>query len=79
MISLELLKMTKISQKIINSIVQFVRMIIEIFWKHIIAFRCWFFVDDINVNDLRLNYDNKKVFLKCDYIFWSTFNDWTQY
>ena len=31
MISLELLKMTKLSQKIINSIAQFVKMIIEIF------------------------------------------------
>ena len=64
MISFKLLKMIKFSQKIINSIVQFVRMIIEIFWKHIIASRCWFFVDDINVDDSRSNYDNKEAFFK---------------
>ena len=56
--------MIKFSQKIINSIVQFVKMIIKIFWKHIIMFRCWFFVDDINVNDSRSNYDNKKTFFE---------------
>ena len=64
MISFEFLKMIKLSQKIINSIVQFVRMIIEILWKHIIAFRCWFFVDDINVDGSRSNYDNKKAFFE---------------
>ena len=58
----KLLKMIKLSQKIINSIIQFVRIIIEILWKHIIASRCWFFVDDINVDDSRSNYDNKEVF-----------------
>ena len=40
MISFEFLKMIKLPQKIINSIVQFVKIIIKIFWKHIIAFRC---------------------------------------
>ena len=54
--------MIKLSQKIINSIAQFVKMIIKILWKHIIAFHCWFFVNDINVDDSRSNYNNKKVF-----------------
>ena len=61
MISFELLKMIKLSQKIINSIVQFVRIIIEIFWKYIVASRCWSFVNDINVDESRSNYDNKKI------------------
>ena len=64
MISFKLLKMIKFSQKVINLIVQFVKIIIEIFWKHIIAFRCWFFVDDINVDDSRSNYDNKEAFFE---------------
>ena len=64
MISFKLLRMIKLSQKIINSIIQFVKMIIEILWKHIIAFRCWFFVDDINVDDSRSNYNNKKILFK---------------
>ena len=64
MISFELLRMIRFSQKVINLIVQFIKMIIEIFWKHIIAFRCWFFVDDINVDDSRSNYNNKEVFFE---------------
>ena len=64
MISFKFLKMIKLSQKVINSIAQFVKMIIKIFWKHIIAFRCWFFVDDINIDDSRSNYDNKETFFK---------------
>ena len=39
-------------------------MIIKIFWKHIVAFSCWFFVDDINVNESRSNYENKKTFFE---------------
>ena len=64
MISFEFLRMIKLSQKVINLIIQFVKIIIEIFWKHIIAFRCWFFVNDINVDDSRSNYNNKKTFFK---------------
>ena len=64
MTSFKFLKMIKLSQKIINSIVQFVRMIIEILWKHIIASRCWFFVDNINVDGSRSNYDNKETFFE---------------
>ena len=37
-------------------------MITEILWKHIIAFRCWFFVNNINVDGSRSNYGNKKTF-----------------
>ena len=62
MIFLEFLKMIKLFQRIINSIAQFVKIIIEIFWKHIVAFRYWFFVNDINVDKSRSNYDNKKAF-----------------
>ena len=62
MISFKLLRMIKLFQKIINSIVQFVKVIIKIFWKHIVASRCWSFVDDINVNESRSNYENKKAF-----------------
>ena len=40
MISLSLLRMTRLSQSAINSMTQFVRVIIEIFKKHIIASRC---------------------------------------
>ena len=61
MTSFKFLKMIKLSQKIINSIIQFVKMIIKILWKHIIAFRCWLFVDDINIDDSRSNYDNKEI------------------
>ena len=64
MTSLKLLKITKFSQKIINSIAQFVKIIIEILWKHIIISRCWFFVNDINVDGSRSNYNNKEIFFK---------------
>ena len=57
----ELLKMIKLFQKIINSIIQFVKMIIEILWKDIVTSRCWSFVNDINVNESCLNYENKKI------------------
>ena len=40
MISLSLLRMTRLSQNAIYSITQFVRVVIEIFKKHIIASRC---------------------------------------
>ena len=61
MISLSLLRMTRLSQNAINSMTQFVRIIIEIFKKHIIASRCWSFVDDINIKDSRSNYNEKEV------------------
>ena len=60
MISFEFLKMIKFFQKVINSNVQFVKIIIKILWKHIAAFCCWSFVDNINVNESRSNYNNKK-------------------
>ena len=56
--------MTRLSQSAINSMTQFVRIIIEIFKKHIVASRCWSFVDDINVKDSRSNYDEKEILFK---------------
>ena len=61
MISLSLLRMTRLSQNAINSMTQFVRIIIEIFKKHIVASRCWSFVDDINIKNSRSNYDEKEI------------------
>ena len=40
MTSLSLFRMTRLSQSAINSMTQFVRIIIEIFKKHIVASRC---------------------------------------
>ena len=40
MISLNLFRMTRLSQNAINSMTQFVRIIIEIFKKHIVTSRC---------------------------------------
>ena len=64
MISLNLLRMTRLRQKAINSMTQFVRMIIEIFKKYIVTSRCWSFVNDINVKNSRSNYDEKEVIFK---------------
>ena len=61
MIFLNLFRITQLSQNVINSMTQFVRIIIEIFKKHIVASRCWSFVDDINVKDSRSNYDEKEI------------------
>ena len=61
MISLNLFRMTRLSQNAINSMTQFVRIIIEIFKKYIVTSRCWSFVDDINVKDSRSNYDEKEI------------------
>ena len=63
-IFLSLFRMTRLSQNIINSITQFVQMIIEIFKKYIVISRCWSFVDDINVKDSRSNYDEKEIFFE---------------
>ena len=60
-IFLNLLWIIRLSQSAINSMTQFVRIIIEIFKKHIIASRCWSFVDDINVKNSRSNYDKKEI------------------
>ena len=64
MISLSLLRMTRLSQSAINSMTQFVRIIIEILKKHIVTSRCWSFVDDINVKNSRSNYNEKEVLFK---------------
>ena len=61
MIFLNLFQMTRVSQNVINSMTQFVQIIIEIFKKHIVASRCWSFVDDINVKDSRSNYNEKEI------------------
>ena len=61
MISLSLFWITRLSQSVINSMTQFVRIIIEIFKKHIVASRCWSFVDNINVKSSRLDYDEKEI------------------
>ena len=41
--------------------IQIVRMIIQILRKHIIASRCWLFVNDINVKRSRSNYGEKEI------------------
>ena len=61
MISLNLFQMIRFSQDAINSMTHFVRIIIEIFKTHIVASRCWPFVDDIDVKDSRSNYDEKEI------------------
>ena len=76
---LNLFRITRLSQSAINSMTQFVQIIIEIFRKHIVTSRCWSFVDDKNVGNSRSNYDKKKFFLKFDCLLWNMFNDWTQY
>ena len=60
-IFLNLLWITRFSQSAINLMIQFVQIIIEIFKKHIVASRCWFFVDDINVKGSRSNYNKKEI------------------
>ena len=47
---------------VILQVTQFVRIIIEIFRKHIITLRCWSFIDDISVKNSRSNYDRKEIF-----------------
>ena len=54
--------MTWLLQSAINSMTQFVPIIIEIFKKYIIASRCWSFINDINVKNLRSNYNEKFFF-----------------
>ena len=61
---LNLFQMIRLSQNVINSMTQFVRIIIELLKKHIITSHCWSFVDDINVKNSRSNYDEKEVFFK---------------
>ena len=63
-IFLNLFRIIRLSQNIINSMTQFVRIIIQIFKKYIIASRDWFFVDDINVKNSRLNYNEKEILFK---------------
>ena len=61
---LKLFKMTSLSQNAINSMIQFVQMIIEIIRKYTITSHHWPFVDDIIVKDSRSNYDENKVLFK---------------
>ena len=61
MIFLNLFRITRLSQSAINSMTQFIQIIIEIFRKHIVASRCWSFVDDKNVRNSRSNYNEKKI------------------
>ena len=56
--------MTRLLQSAINSMIQFFRIIIEIFKKHIVTSRCWSFVNDINVKDSRSNDDEKEILFK---------------
>ena len=65
---LSLFRMTWLLQNAINLIIQFIQMIIEIFKKHIVASRYWFFIDDINIKDSRSNY-NEKEFLSEIWLF----------
>ena len=58
--------MTRLSQSVINSMTQFVRIVIEIFEKHIIISRCWLFVDDINIKDSRSNYNEKEILFEIE-------------
>ena len=64
MIFLNLFRIIWLSQSAINSMTQFVRIIIKILKKHIVASCCWSFVDDINVKNSRSNYDEKEIFFK---------------
>ena len=52
--------MIQLSQSAINSMTQFVQIIIEILRKHIITSRYWPFIDDINIKNLRSNYNEKE-------------------
>ena len=61
---LNLFQMTRRSQNAINSMIQFIQIIIEIFKKHIVALRCWSFVNDINIKDSRSNYSEKEILFK---------------
>ena len=61
---LNLFRMTRLLQSAINSITQFVRIIIEIFEKHIVASRCWSFIDDINIKNSRSDYDERNFFFE---------------
>ena len=61
MIFFNLLRMTRLSQNAINSMTQFIRIIIEIFKKHIVTSRCWSFVDDINIKGSRSDYDEQEI------------------
>ena len=61
MISLSLFRIIRLSQNIINSMTQFVRIIIEIFKKYIITSRCWSFINHINIKDSRSNYNEKDI------------------
>jgi len=60
--SLELLRMTRLSQDTINLVVQFVKIVIRIL-KNFFD-KCCLFVNNINVKKFKSNYNNKKIVLK---------------
>ena len=63
-IFLSLFRIIRLSQSAINSMIQFVQIIIGIFKKHIIISCCWSFINDINVKSSHLNYDTKEILSK---------------
>jgi len=60
--SLELLRITRLSQNATNLVAQFVRIVIRIL-KNLFD-KCCSFVNDINVKEFRSNYNNKKTILE---------------
>ncbi len=58
MISLNLMKMTTILMKATNSVTQFVRVVNKIIVDHV-SHHALFFVDDIEVKELKIKYNNK--------------------
>ena len=59
MTSLELLRQITLSQRTINFVTQFVRVVIKILKDHI-STKCRFFVNDIKVKKSYTTYDNEK-------------------
>ena len=62
-ISIKLLRTTRLFQKIINFVTEFVKIVIKIFVVYIII-KYKSFLNDINVKSLRNTYDNLEIILE---------------
>ena len=60
MIFLKLLRFTRLSQKAINFVTQFVRIVIKILKNHF-EIRCKSFLNDIDVKKFKFRYDDREI------------------
>ena len=60
MTCIELLRMKILSQEAINSVAQFIQIVSKILKNHI-SVKCWFFLDDIEIKELKTKYQNQEI------------------